>query len=48
MVKFYYFLHIGNEAIVKILDEHGANINKENIVDETPLSIAYERGYTYN
>ena len=35
----------GNESLVKYLIEHGADIDKENKDEETPLDLAYDLGY---
>ncbi|OUM60262.1 hypothetical protein PIROE2DRAFT_30628, partial [Piromyces sp. E2] len=35
----------GHKAIIKILVEHGADINKENKRGETALSLAFNKGY---
>jgi len=34
----------GNKTAIKYLLEHGADINKENTLGETPLFIAYSKG----
>ena len=43
-MKLHFFLHIGNEAIVRCLVEHGADINRASQKGETPLLKACEIG----
>lgn len=37
-------IYLGNESVIKILVENGADVNKKTYMNETPADVLYEYG----